>query len=468
MAQFMVVLDATIVNVALPSIQRGLHFSAANLQWVINSYTLVFGGLLLLGGRAADLFGRKRLFLAGVAVFSIASLINGLAASSTMLIAGRALQGVGAALVSPAALSIITTTFEEGSERTKALGVWGAIAAGGGAVGLLAGGALTQSLSWPWIFFVNLPVGVIALILGGRYLSNTRAEVRHGIDLPGAISVTGGLVVLVYAIVKAQAWGWGSVRTLSLAALAVALLATFVAIEHRAKTPLIRLGIFRSRSLAAADTVMLLVASGMFAMFFFSSIYAQEILGYDPLRAGLAFLPLTGGIVIGAGVAQQLIKRIGVRAVALTGMSLAAVGLLLLSQIAVAGSYTSDLLPGLVVASLGLGLAFAPLTLIATTNVEPGDAGLASGLLTTAQQLGGALGLAVLSTLASDRTSSALSGLGKAPSAGQRASALVDGFQAALLAGGGLMIVGIAVLAVMLRRHHVANINAADPVGVGA
>ncbi|MEA2458375.1 MAG: hypothetical protein QOC95_1347 [Thermoleophilaceae bacterium] len=467
-AQFMVVLDATIVNVALPSIQRGLHFSSANLQWVVNSYTLVFGGLLLLGGRAADLFGRKRLFLAGVAVFSIASLINGLAGSSTMLIAGRALQGAGAALVSPAALSIITTTFKEGSERTKALGVWSAIAAGGGAAGLLAGGALTQSLSWPWIFFVNLPIGGIALILGGRYLSSTRAQVRPGIDLPGAISVTGGLVVLVFAIVKAQAWGWGSVGTLSLAALAVALLATFLAIERRSTSPLIRLDIFRTRSLAIADTVMLLVASGMFATFFFTSIYMQEILGYGPLKAGLAFLPLTGGIVIGAGLAQQLIKRIGVRAVALTGMSLAAVGLFLLSRIAVAGSYTSDLLPGLVFMAFGLGLTFVPMTLIATTNVDPEDAGLASGLLNTAQQVGGALGLGVLSTLAADRTSGALSGLGNAPSAGQRASALVDGFHTAFLAGGGLLVAGIAVLALMLRGHHVAAINAAEPVSVGA
>jgi EmrB/QacA subfamily drug resistance transporter len=467
-AQFMVVLDATIVNVALPSIQRGLHFSAANLQWVINSYMLVFGGLLLLGGRAADLFGRKRLFLAGVAVFSIASLINGLATSSTMLIAGRALQGVGAALVSPAALAIITTTFKEGSERTKALGVWSAIAAGGGAVGLVAGGALTQSLSWPWIFFVNLPVGAIALILGARYLPSTPAQVRHGIDLPGAISVTGGLVVLVYAIVKAQAWGWGSVRTLSLAALALGLLAAFVAIERRSKRPLIRLGIFRTRSLAIADTVMLLVASGMFATFFFASIYAQEILGYGPLKAGLAFLPLTGGIVIGAALAQQLIKRIGVRAVPLIGLSLGAAGLFLLSRITVAGSYASELLPGLVVMSLGLGLTFVPMTLIATTNVEPEDAGLASGLLNTAQQVGGALGLAVLSTLAVDRTNSALSGLGNAASAGQRASALVDGFQTAFLAGAGLLVAGIAVLLLMLRGDHMANINAAEPVAVGA
>ncbi|MEA2426444.1 MAG: hypothetical protein QOF37_72, partial [Thermoleophilaceae bacterium] len=424
-AQFMVVLDATIVNVALPSIQRSLNFSAANLQWIVNGYTLVFGGFLLLGGRAGDLFGRKRLFLAGLALFTFASLLNGLAQSSEMLIAARALQGLGAALVSPAALSIITTSFADGPARTKALGVWGGIAASGSAVGLLLGGVLTEALSWEWIFFVNIPIGIVAFILSLRYVPESRAEKRPGgADIAGAVSVTGGLIVLVYALVKAQEFGWGSARTLGLVALAIGLLAAFVEIERRSAHPLVRLGVFRIRTLAAANSVMLLVISGMFAMFFFASIYVQEILGYSPIQAGLAFLPVTAGIMIGAGSAQGLVPRIGVRNVGLAGMTLAAAGLLLLSGVPTHGTYASDLLPALLLVSVGMGLTFVPLTLIATTGVDANDAGLASGLFNTSQQVGGALGLAVLSTLAANRTSSVLGGLGHAPAPPDRASAL--------------------------------------------
>src|SRR6476469_405583 len=314
LAQFMVVVDATIVNVALPSIQKGLHFSSGDLQWVINSYTLMFGGFLLLGGRAADFFGRRRLFIAGVAVFSGASLLNGLATSSEMLIIGRGLQGLGGAMVSPAALSIITTTFAEGPDRNKALGVWSAIAAGGAAVGLVMGGVLTDLLSWQWCFFVNVPVGVIAIIAALRFVPNTLAEHKPAsIDIAGAVAVTSGLVILVYAIVKAQTWGFGSGKTLGLAAVAVLLLTSFVAIEARSKAPLVRLGIFRKRTLTGANTVMTLVAAGMFSMFFFVTLYVQEALGFSPLKAGLAFLPVTGGIMIGARIAQQGIKRLGTR-----------------------------------------------------------------------------------------------------------------------------------------------------------
>ena len=333
LAQFMVVLDATVVNVALPSIQADLGFSAANLQWVINSYTLIFGGFLLLGGRAGDLFGRRKLFLWGVAIFSFASLLNGLATSDTWLVAARGLQGLGGALVSPAALSIITTTFAEGADRTKALGVWSAIAAGGGAFGLLLGGVLTDLLSWEWIFFVNVPIGIATAALAVRYVPESRAPHRtRGIDLPGAITVTAGLVVLVYAIVKAEDFGWGSARTLGLAAIAFALLAAFVYIESTSKAPLIRLGIFRVRSLAGANTVLLLVVGGLFAFFFFSSLYVQQILGYSPLEAGLAFLPVTVGIGLGAAIAQQLVKRIGVRTTGAIGMLIAAFGLYLFER----------------------------------------------------------------------------------------------------------------------------------------
>jgi EmrB/QacA subfamily drug resistance transporter len=451
-AQFMVILDATIVNVALPSIQRGLHFSASNLQWVINAYTLVFGGFLLLGGRAADLIGRKRLFVAGVVLFSAASLLNGVAQSSGMLIAGRALQGLGAALLSPAALSIITTTFTENSERTKALGVWSAIAAGGGAVGLLLGGVLTDLVSWPWIFIVNVPVGIVAFALALRYVPESKADLPHrSFDLAGAVTVTGGLIVLVYAIVKAQAFGWGSGRTIGLIAAAVALLVAFVVIERRSVAPLVRLSIFRVRTLAVADSVLLLVASGMFGMFFFASLYVQEILGYSPLRAGLAFLPVTGGIVVGAGIAQQLIRRVGVRNVALVGILLATVGMVVLTQVPVRGSYTADLLPGLLPMSIGMGLTFVPITLLGTGGVSADDAGLASGLFNTAQQVGGSLGLAILSTLAASQTSSLLSGAHAHASGAAGLVARVSGYHVAFAAAAVMLGTGALILAVALR-----------------
>lgn len=450
LAQFMVILDATIVNVALPSIQDDLDLAPADLQWIINSYTLLFGGFLLLGGRAADLFGRQRVFLAGVAVFSIASLLNALSTSSEMLIAARGLQGLGAALVSPAALSIITTTFAEGAERTRALGVWSAIAAGGGAIGLLLCGVLTDALSWEWIFLVNVPVGLVAFVLSLRYVPDSRAEHRSTVDVLGAVSVTAGLIVLVYAIVKAQEWGWGSGRTIGLGAVAVALLVGFVLLERRVRAPLIRLSIFRTRTVLASNVVMLFVASGMFAMFFFASLYVQRILGYDPLEAGLAFLPITAGIMLGAGLAQQAIRRFGVRSVALAGLVLATLGMAMLTTLPVNGSYANDLLPGLLLMAAGMGLVFVPITLIATGGLDDEDAGLASGLFNTSQQVGGALGLAVLSTLAADRTGS----LG-----GTSPAALVEGYQTAFLGGAVVMATGVVLLAVLLRGHHVRDVE---------
>src|SRR5215469_4524952 len=411
LGQFMVILDATIVNVALPTIQKGLHFSTDNLQWVVNAYTLTFGGFLLLGGRAGDLFGRKRLFIAGTVLFSAASLLNGFAGSAGVLVAGRALQGLGGALIAPAALSVITTSFADGRDRTLALGVWSAVAVGGGAVGLLLGGIITQLISWQWVFFVNVPVGLATVLLALRFVPESRAAgAGRGVDVGGAIAITAGLMVLVYALVNAQSAGWVSGQTLGLAAVSFVLLATFVVLELRLRQPLIRLGIFRLRSLTSANLVMLIVAAGMFGMFFFASIYVQEVLGYSPIRAGLAFLPVTAGIIGGAGLSQQLIRRIGVRNVGVAGMVIASGGLILLSRIPVHGTYLGDLFPGLMLMAFGLGLTFVPLTLIATTNVDESDAGLASGLLNTSQQLGGALGLAVLSTVAANATSSALSG----------------------------------------------------------
>ena len=459
LAQFMVVLDATVVNVALPSIQRALHFSTSDLQWVVNGYTLAFGGFLLLGGRAADLFGRRRLFLIGLALFSAASLLNGLAGSAAVLVAGRALQGLGGALVAPASLSIITTSFAEGAERTRALGVWSAIAVGGGAIGLLLGGVLTQLASWQWVFFVNVPVGAAAFLLSLRLVPESRGGRARGIDVGGAIAITAGLLVLVYAIVNAQSAGWVSAQTIGLGSLAVLLIASFVLIESRHRSPLIRLSILRQRSLAGADLVMLLVAAGMFAMFFFASLYVQNVLGYSPLRAGLAFLPVTACIIAGAGLSQQLIKRAGVRVVAAIGMALAAIGLVVLSGIPVHGTYVANLLPGLLTMALGMGLTFVPITLIATTNVDAEDAGLASGLLNTAQMVGGALGLAILATLAADRTTTALVALGRAPLAADRVSALVSGFQLAFLVAAFLIGSGVLVLGVLVRRRHVELID---------
>src|SRR4051794_7382452 len=464
----MVILDATIVNVALPSIQRDLDFSAADLQWVINSYTLTFGGFLLLGGRAGDIIGRRKVFVAGTVVFTVASLVNGLSNSSEMLIIARGVQGLGAALVSPAALSIITTTFPEGPERTKALGVWSAIAAGGGAVGLLLGGILTEALSWEWIFFVNVPIGAAAALLSARLITESRAEHAGAFDVLGAVLVTAGLMVLVYAIVKAESFGWGSTRTLGLAALAIALLAAFVFVESRIDGPLVRLSIFKVRSLTVANGTLLLVAGGLFALFFFATLYVQEVLGFKPIKAGFAFLPVAVFIGVGAGTAQFLVKKVGVRANTLLGMVLAAAGLFYLSRVPVDGNYWSDLFPGLVLMAFGMGNAFVPITLIATTNVAPEDAGLASGLFNTSQQVGGALGLAVLSTLAADKTVSYLQGLGHQPGPQERAAGLVEGFQVAFTSAAILVTVGAILLALLLRSRDVANVNPEQGVTVVA
>jgi EmrB/QacA subfamily drug resistance transporter len=452
LAQFMVILDATIVNVALPSIQKDLGLSEANLQWVVSAYTLVFGGFLLLGGRAGDLLGRKRLFLVGLVIFTAASLLNGLAQTEGMLIGFRALQGLGAALISPAALSIISTTFEEGAERAKALGVWAAIAIGGSAVGLILGGFLTQTFSWPWIFFVNVPVGVTAFALSLRLIPESRDEHAHrSFDLGGAATATGGLMALVYAIVKASTDGWTAAVTLGFFTLAFVLLGSFVLIELRSKAPLVRLSIFRTRSLTTANVVMFLVASGMFAMFFFNTLYIQRVLGYGPLEAGLAFLPFTAGVMVSAGFAAKFAPRVGVRPIAAGGMILTVIGLLLLTQLQVDGSYAADVLPALILTSLGMGAVFMPLTLVATTGLEDEDQGLASGLFNTSQQIGGALGLAILSTLAASKSSAA---------GGPQAEALVEGFHWAFAGAAVFVLAGLVTMLALLRSRHVARIEA--------
>jgi EmrB/QacA subfamily drug resistance transporter len=454
MAQFMVILDATVVNVALPSIQKDLGLSEGNLQWIVNAYTLVFGGFLLLGGRAGDLLGRKRLFLFGLVVFTVASLLNGLAQSSGMLIACRGLQGLGAAFISPAALAIITTTFQEGAERAKALGVWAAIAIGGSAFGLIVGGALTELLSWPWIFFINVPVGIAVFLLSLRLVPESKdTTIARSFDVAGAVAVTGGLMLLVYAIVEAQPHGWTSGFTLLMFALAGSLLVAVVVIEQRSKSPLVRLSIFRTRSLTAANISMFLVGAGLFAMFYFNTLYIQQVLGYGPLEAGLAFLPFTAGIMVSAGLASRFAPTVGVRPVAVVGMVVTAAGMLLLTRIAADGTYVVDLLPALVLTALGLGAVFVPLTLIATTGLHNDDQGLASGIFNTSQQIGGALGLAILSSLAVSATANA-TGV-------SHQEALVTGFHVAFAGGAVFVVVALGLFLAMLRRKDVEAIEAA-------
>ena len=464
MAQFMVILDATIVNVALPSIQEDLNMSDADLQWVVNAYALTFGGFLLLGGRAGDLIGRKRVFLVGVVVFTVASLLNGLAPTSEALILFRGLQGLGAALVAPAALSIITTTFEEGAERTKAMGVWAAIAVGGGAVGLVLGGVLTTAFSWPWIFYVNVPVGIAVFIASMRIVPESKdAHAHKSYDVAGAVTVTAGLLALVYGIVKAQEKGWTSLHTGGFFALAIALLVAFVVIERRSAEPLVRLSIFRVRTVRAANVVMFLVAAGLFAMFYFNTLYLQRVLGYSALEAGLAFLPFTAGIIIGAGLSQSLVPKLGAREVPLIGMPMAVVGLLLFMRLQPDGSYVTDLLPGIMLASIGMGLTFVPITLIATSGIPADDAGLASGLYNTSQQIGGALGLAILATLSVEATQDTLSGLGGAPQPADEAQALVDGFHVAYLGSAALVAGGFFALLFLLSRRDVVAVGEGEP-----
>ncbi len=468
MAQFMVILDATIVNVALPSIQTDLEMSDADLQWIVNAYTLVFGGFLLLGGRAGDLIGRKRIFLVGVVVFTVASLLNGLAPTSEALIVFRGLQGLGAALVAPAALSIITTTFAEGAERTKAMGVWAAIAVGGGAVGLVLGGVLTTTLSWPWIFYVNVPVGIAVFIASLRYVPESKDEHAHkSFDVAGAITVTAGLLILVYGIVKAQEKGWTSLHTGGCFAVAIVLLAAFLVIERRSSEPLVRLSIFRVRTVRAANVVMFLVAAGLFAMFYFNTLYLQRVLGYSALEAGLAFLPFTAGIIIGAGLSQKLVASLGAREVPLIGMPMAILGMLLFMRLQPDSSYVTDLLPGIMLASIGMGLTFVPITLIATSGIPADDAGLASGLYNTSQQIGGALGLAILATLAVGATENTLEGLGHQPAPADEAQALVDGFHVAYFGSAVLIAVGFFALLFLLSRRDVVAVGEGE-TAVGA
>jgi EmrB/QacA subfamily drug resistance transporter len=449
-AQFVVVLDAAIVNVALPSIGSDLDFSQDNLSWVVNAYVLTFGGFLLLGGRLADVLGRRRVFMAGLLLFALASLAGGFAQSDGMLIAARAVQGLGAAILSPAALSIVTTTFRDGAERNRALGVWGAVAGSGGAAGVLLGGILTQYAGWEWVLWVNVPIGIIAAILAPRLIAESHSEsASRAFDFAGAVSVTAGLSLLVYALVEAPNAGWGSTQTIGLVAASLALLAAFVAIELRSTAPIVPFSIFRLRTLTGANVVGLLTGASLFSMFFFISLYMQNVLGYSAIKAGLSYLPLAGSIIISAGIASQLVTRIGFKPVLTAGMVLIAAGLVWFSQISADGGFVTDILGPSLLAAVGLGFSFVPQTIAAVSGVADREAGLASGLINTSQQIGGALGLAVLSTVAFTSIDDAAARSGGAPSPAE----LTTGYGDAFLAGAGIALLGALAALFLIRSR---------------
>ncbi len=456
--QFMVVLDIAIVNVALPSIKVDLGFSQDNLQWVISAYALVFGGFLLLGGRAADLLGRRRIFLVGLAIFTVASLLAGLAWSEASLIGARLLQGLGAAIISPAALSMVSTTFREGRERNVALGVWGAVGGFGAAAGVLLGGILTETLSWSWIFFVNVPVGVAAFAIAPFLLTESRDARVRSFDFPGAVLVTTGLSSLVYAITRAGTDGWLATPTVAFFTASVVLLVGFVAWEIRHPEPLMRLGIFRISTVAGANVAGFILGTALFAMFLMLTLYMQQVLGYSAMQSGVAYLAVAGTAIVWSAVAAQLVTKVGVKPVLVTGMTALTVGLVYFTQVSVGGSYLGDLLPGFLVVGLGIGFAFVPISIAALAGVQPAEAGLASGLINTSQQIGGALGIAALSTIASSHTDSALASGTPMP------NALVDGFTAAFVAGTIVAALGIVASLTLIRRRDLEQVPAVEPV----
>ncbi|MGH2920412.1 MAG: DHA2 family efflux MFS transporter permease subunit [Solirubrobacteraceae bacterium] len=454
--QFVIVLDAAIVNVALPTVGRDLKIAQDNLSWVVNAYVLTFGGFLLLGGRLADLLGRRRLFIGGLFVFSVASLLGGLAANEGQLIAARALQGFGGALLAPAALSMVANMFAEGAERNKALGVWGAVSGSGGAAGVLLGGLLTEYLGWEWVFWVNVPIGIAAAFLAPRMLRESRKESgTRTFDVAGAVTVTGGLALLVFALVDANRAGWESTQTIGLLIVAIALIALFVAIEQRSSAPLVPFRIFSSRTLTGSNITALLIGAALFSMFYFISLYMQQVLGYSAIKAGLSYLPLAIFIIISAGVASQLVTKVGFKPILVTGMVLIAIALVWFAQIDVGGSYLSDLLGPMIVSAIGLGFAFVPVTIGAVSGVSQDDSGLASGLINTAQQVGGALGLSVLVAVASAVTTNE-----------RDLVDLTEGFQAAFLTGAGIAVLGIVAALTLIRSSDSRALVGADPAAL--
>ena len=439
-AQFMVILDVAIVNVALPSIKSDLGFSQTNLQWVISAYAILFGGVLLLGGRLADLLGRRRLFVSGLALFAVSSLLCGLAWSEASLIGFRAVQGLGGALLAPAALSLLMTTFAEGRERNLALGIYGAASGSGAAAGVLLGGLLTSYLSWSWIFFINVPVGVAAIALTPVLLRESRADLEHRhFDFAGAASVTSGLMLLVYAMTRATSDGWGSATTLGLLAASAALMLAFVGIELRSRYPLLPLRIFRSRNLSAANGAMAIVGGVAFSEFFLLTLYLQDVLRYSAVQSGVAFVAFAGTVVVVSNIAQWVTGRLGVRPTLTAGLLVSALSVGLLTRLPVHGNYFWDLFPAFVLGGAGMGLSFVPVTIASLTGVERSDAGVASGLINTSRQIGGAVGLAAVSAIAAGSTH------------GAGVAALDHGFQTGLYALLGLLLFGAVMVATLVR-----------------
>src|SRR6266566_794317 len=449
LAQFMVVLDVAIVNVALPTIKNDLHFSEGGLQWVITAYAIVFGGVLLLGGRMADLLGRRRSFMVGMAVFTIFSLLDGLAWSSSSLIAFRGLQGLGAALLAPAALSILTTTFREGRDRNVALGIWGAASGSGGAAGVLLGGALTSALSWSWIFFINVPVGALVIGITPWLLRESRADLGHRhFDFAGAASITGGLMLLVYAMTRATQHGWATGETIGLLAASVILIAGFFAIELRSKAPLLPLRIFRLRTLSASNLSGLLMGAAIFSQFFLLTLYMQQVLHYSAIKTGVAYIGLTLTIIAFSAVAQALTTRLGVRRVLSAGLAFSTVALILFARLPVHGSYFTDLFPAFIISGVGLALAFIPMSIGALTGVRQADAGIASGLINTTQQIGGAIGVAAVTTIATTFTTRYVDAhAGATPLGG---AALTHGFAIAFYVLAAVAVFGAIVAALLV------------------
>ena len=443
--QFMVVLDIAIVNVALPSIQADLGFSQENLQWVISAYALVFGGFLLLGGRLADILGRRSVFMGGLVIFSLGSLLCGLAWSDESLIGARALQGLGAATITPSALSILTTTFTEGRERNIALGAWGAVGGFGAAAGVLLGGVLTDLLSWEWIFFVNVPVGLVALALAPVLLAESRAAYGQSHDIAGAVLVTGGLSVLVLGITQGQQWGWSSVGTIAAFAASALLLAGFAVWEQRQRDPLVPFSIFRLQTLTAANIAGFIMGTAMFSMFLMLTLYMQQVLGYSPLKTGVAYLAVAGTAVVWANFAAAAVNRVGVKPALILGMSLLTAGLVYFTQVSVEGSYWADLFPGFLILGVAIPFAFVPITIAALAGTKPQEAGLASGLINTSQQIGGAVGIALLSTIAVSTTDDEVASGTRLP------VALTDGFVDAFWAGAAIAFAGLLVSIFLVR-----------------
>jgi len=456
----MVILDVAIVNVALPSIKTDLGFSQEGLQWVITAYAILFGGTLLLGGRLADILGRRRMFVAGLALFATASLLCGFAWSSGSLVGFRALQGVGGALLAPAALALLMTTFAEGRERNRALGIYGAASGSGAAAGVLLGGVLTSYFGWSWIFFVNVPVAIAAIALTPVLLRESRADLAHRhFDLAGAASVTSGLMLFVYGLTRATADGWGSPVTVSLLTVSAALIAAFIAIESRSKWPLLPLRIFRSRSISSANVAMLIIGAVTFSEFFVLTLYVQDVLHYSAVQSGVAFTAFALSVVVASNVAQAVVGRIGVRPTLVGGLTLSAISVALLVGLPVDGHYFWDLFPAFVLGGIGMGFSFVPVTIASLTGVERADAGVASGLVNTSRQIGGAIGLAAISTIVASATADYARAHAIAIAS---APATVDGFQVAFEVLGGLLVVGIAVAAIFLRppREHVVEVEA--------